>query len=85
MIDTLVYCIKKPHVLHYLRSPRLAAYKMSVYDKNSPMNDILIRGEEARRRRSKKRRLQPGELIVDSNVRLRREPEPQVGEIEVRT
>ncbi|XP_020904672.1 uncharacterized protein LOC110242966 [Exaiptasia diaphana] len=44
---------------------------MSVYNKHSPMNDILVRGEEARRRRSKKRRLQPDEITVDPSVRLR--------------
>lgn len=43
------------------------------------MNDILVRGEEARRRRSKKRRLQPEEMTVDPSVRLRSyEPADQV-------
>lgn len=42
--------------------------KMEVYDKSSPMNDILVRGEEARRRRSKKRRFHPDEKALDSNL-----------------
>jgi hypothetical protein len=42
------------------------------------MDDLLIRGEEARRRRShKKRRLKPDEVIDNSNLRLKTQLKPQ--------
>lgn len=50
---------------------------MNLYD-DPVMDDLLIRGEQARRKRShKKRRLKPDEVIDNTNLRLEAQFQPQ--------
>lgn len=63
--------------LHKTRDRHDPSSKMNLHD-DPVMDDLLIRGEQARRKRShKRRRLKPDEVTDNTNLRLETQLQPQ--------